>query len=96
MASPAPAALPVAAGAPGAGGSVGAEEALGNAAGRRRQPPVSALSAFSHIPARREGPPELSYFHREAKVREGRPWRGAWQGRAALEGEAFPVGFCAA
>ncbi|PKK34380.1 hypothetical protein A306_00001734 [Columba livia] len=29
---------------------------------------VSALSAFSHIPARREGPPELSYFHRVGKT----------------------------
>ncbi|KAM6102245.1 cilia- and flagella-associated protein 90 isoform 2-T2 [Theristicus caerulescens] len=67
MASPAPPAPPVAPGAPGAGGSEGAEEALGSAAGRRRRPPLSALSAFSRIPAGREGPPELSYFHREAK-----------------------------
>ncbi|XP_009276987.1 PREDICTED: uncharacterized protein C5orf49 homolog [Aptenodytes forsteri] len=39
-----------------------------SAAGRRRRPPLSALSAFSCIPARREGQPELSYFHREAKT----------------------------
>ncbi|KAM6209347.1 cilia- and flagella-associated protein 90 [Sarcoramphus papa] len=68
MASPAPAAPPVGPGTPGAGGSGGAEEAVGSAAGRRRRPPLSALSAFSCIPARREGPPELSYFHREAKT----------------------------
>ncbi|KAM6142137.1 cilia- and flagella-associated protein 90 [Phoenicopterus ruber ruber] len=65
MASPAP---PGAPGAPGAGGSGGTEEALGSVAGRGRRPPLSALSAFSRIPARREGPPELSYFHREAKT----------------------------
>ncbi|KAM6349638.1 cilia- and flagella-associated protein 90 [Podargus strigoides] len=53
---------------PGAGGPQGAEEALCNAAGSRRRLPLSALSAFSHIPARREGPPELSYFHRETKT----------------------------
>uniref|UniRef100_A0A8C0FWC6 Chromosome 5 open reading frame 49 n=1 Tax=Bubo bubo TaxID=30461 RepID=A0A8C0FWC6_BUBBB len=34
----------------------------------RWQPPICALSAFSLIPTRREGPPELSYFHREAKT----------------------------
>uniref|UniRef100_A0A8C8BEE4 Chromosome 5 open reading frame 49 n=1 Tax=Otus sunia TaxID=257818 RepID=A0A8C8BEE4_9STRI len=39
-----------------------------SASSLRRQPPVSALSAFSLIPTRREGPPELSYFHREAKT----------------------------
>ncbi|KAK2529777.1 hypothetical protein Q9233_006687 [Columba guinea] len=65
MASPAPPAPP---GAPGAVGPEGAEEALGVAAAKGRQPPVSALSAFSHIPARREGPPELSYFHRVGKT----------------------------
>ncbi|XP_069709174.1 cilia- and flagella-associated protein 90 [Phaenicophaeus curvirostris] len=37
-------------------------------AGGRRQRPVCALSAFSYVPARREGPPELSYFYREAKT----------------------------
>ncbi|XP_074753938.1 cilia- and flagella-associated protein 90 [Athene noctua] len=62
MASPVPEAPP------GTEGSGGAEEAPGGATGRRRQPPVSALSAFSLIPTRREGPPELSYFHREAKT----------------------------
>ncbi|OPJ76469.1 hypothetical protein AV530_016148 [Patagioenas fasciata monilis] len=64
MASPAPPAPP---GAPGAGGSEGTEDALGVAVAKGRQPPVSALSAFSYIPARREGPPELSYFHRVGK-----------------------------
>ncbi|KAM9227953.1 cilia- and flagella-associated protein 90 [Leptosomus discolor] len=59
MAAPAPEA---------AGGSGGAEEPLGSAAGRRRRTPLCALSAFSRIPARREGPPELSYFHRQAKT----------------------------
>ncbi|XP_074432350.1 cilia- and flagella-associated protein 90 [Larus michahellis] len=68
MASPAPPALPAAPGAPEAGGWGGAEEALGGAAGRRRRPPLSTVSVFSHIPARREGPPELSYFHRVAKT----------------------------
>ncbi|KAM6087384.1 cilia- and flagella-associated protein 90 [Chlamydotis macqueenii] len=66
MASPGPPAGPP---APGAEGPGGAEETLGSAAGRRRrQPPVCALSAFSYIPARREGPAELSYFNREAKA----------------------------
>ncbi|XP_009882101.1 PREDICTED: uncharacterized protein C5orf49 homolog [Charadrius vociferus] len=54
--------------APEAEGSGGLEEVFGSAAGRRRRPPLSALSAFSHISARREEPPELSYFHREAKT----------------------------
>ncbi|XP_054671012.1 uncharacterized protein CFAP90 [Grus americana] len=68
MASPAPPAPSVAPGPPGAGGSGGAEEELGSAAGRRRRPPLSTLSAFSRVPARREGPAELSYFYREAKT----------------------------
>ncbi|XP_027499861.1 uncharacterized protein C5orf49 homolog isoform X3 [Corapipo altera] len=51
---------------PGAGGSRWAEEALGIAAARRR-PALAAFSAFSFIPPRREGPPELSYFNRAAK-----------------------------
>ncbi|XP_068253395.1 cilia- and flagella-associated protein 90 [Nyctibius grandis] len=68
MASPAQPEPPVAPEAAGAGGSGGAEEALGSAAGRRRRRPVCALSGFSHIPAKREGPPELSYFHRKAKT----------------------------
>ncbi|XP_040441413.1 uncharacterized protein C5orf49 homolog [Falco naumanni] len=62
MADPGPAADPV------TGGPGRPEEAPGSAAGGRRQPPLSALSAFSHVPARREGPPELSYFHRPAKT----------------------------
>ncbi|XP_027599046.1 uncharacterized protein C5orf49 homolog isoform X1 [Pipra filicauda] len=52
---------------PGAGGSRWAEEALGIAAARRR-PALAAFSAFSFIPPRREGPPELSYFNRAAKT----------------------------
>ncbi|CAM9258364.1 unnamed protein product [Bubo scandiacus] len=75
MASPAPAtppgtsvAPPGTPAAPGTEGSGGAEEAPGGATGRRWQPPICALSAFSLIPTRREGPPELSYFHREAKT----------------------------
>ncbi|KAM6446138.1 cilia- and flagella-associated protein 90 [Rhynochetos jubatus] len=68
MAFPAPAAPPVGPGDPDDAGSGGAEEALASAGGRRRRPPLCALSAFSLIPARREGPPELSYFHRAAKT----------------------------
>uniref|UniRef100_A0A672TPA2 Cilia and flagella associated protein 90 n=1 Tax=Strigops habroptila TaxID=2489341 RepID=A0A672TPA2_STRHB len=33
-----------------------------------KQPPLAAQSAFSFIPTRREGPPELSYFNRKAKT----------------------------
>lgn len=62
MAAPAPA---------GAGEHGGDEEEGGSGVGRRRQPPVSSLSAFSYIPPRREGPAKLSYFHREAQVRAG-------------------------
>ncbi|XP_029897535.1 uncharacterized protein C5orf49 homolog [Aquila chrysaetos chrysaetos] len=43
----------------------GAAEAAG---GRRRRPPLSALSAFSSVPAGRAAPPELRYFHREAET----------------------------
>ncbi|KAM9285874.1 cilia- and flagella-associated protein 90 [Cariama cristata] len=68
MASAAPAAPPVSPGRTGAGGAGGAEAALGSAEVGRRRPPLSALSAFSLVPARREGPPELSYFHRQAKT----------------------------
>uniref|UniRef100_A0A8B9R3S7 Chromosome 5 open reading frame 49 n=1 Tax=Anas platyrhynchos TaxID=8839 RepID=A0A8B9R3S7_ANAPL len=39
----------------------------GSEVGRRRQPPVSSLSAFSYIPPRRDGPAKLSYFYREAQ-----------------------------
>jgi len=49
----------------------------GSGLGRRRPPPVSSLSAFSYIPPRREGPAELSYFHRVAQV------RGGWTGQEA-------------
>ncbi|KAM6282821.1 cilia- and flagella-associated protein 90 [Porphyrio hochstetteri] len=65
MASPDPPEPPVAPGPPDAGG---VEEAFGIAAGRRQRPPLSALSAFSYIPARREGPPQLSYFYGKAKT----------------------------
>lgn len=49
----------------------GDEEEGGSEVGRRRQPPVSSLSAFSYIPPRRDGPAKLSYFYREAQVRAG-------------------------
>nr|XP_047932344.1 uncharacterized protein C5orf49 homolog isoform X2 [Anser cygnoides] len=62
MAAPAPA---------GAGEHGGDEEEGGSGVGRRCQPPVSSLSAFSYIPPRRESPAKLSYFHREAQ--EGFP-----------------------
>ncbi|XP_009897729.2 uncharacterized protein CFAP90 [Dryobates pubescens] len=68
MASGAPAAAPDPLRVPGSGGSEGTEEALGQAARKRKEPPLAAFSAFSHIPARREGPPELSYFYRKAKT----------------------------
>ncbi|XP_074002972.1 cilia- and flagella-associated protein 90 [Numenius arquata] len=59
---------PAAPGVPGAGGSGAVEEALGAAAGMKRRPPLSAFSVFGHVPAGREGPPELSYFYRVAKT----------------------------
>ncbi|XP_064016805.1 cilia- and flagella-associated protein 90 [Pogoniulus pusillus] len=71
MASVASDAAPGAPRVPGLGESEGTEEALGTAAGRRQWPPLAALSAFSHVPARREGPPELSYFHRRAQAGGG-------------------------
>ncbi|XP_068527129.1 cilia- and flagella-associated protein 90 isoform X2 [Anas acuta] len=46
----------------------GDEEEGGSEVGRRRQPPVSSLSAFSYIPPRRDGPAKLSYFYREAQA----------------------------
>lgn len=49
----------------------GDEEEGGSEVGRRRQPPVSSLSAFSYLPPRRDGPAKLSYFYREAQVRAG-------------------------
>lgn len=52
----------------------GEPEAAGR---RRRRPPLSALSAFSSVPAGRAEPPELRYFQREAEVREGRGPRRA-------------------
>lgn len=51
----------------------------GSGLGRRRPPPISSLSAFSYIPPRREGPAELSYFHRVAQVRGGRAGQGTGQ-----------------
>ncbi|XP_015709887.1 uncharacterized protein C5orf49 homolog [Coturnix japonica] len=48
----------------GAGEQEGDVEEDGSGLGRKRPPPVSSLSAFSYIPPRREGPAELSYFHR--------------------------------
>ncbi|XP_030121573.4 cilia- and flagella-associated protein 90 isoform X2 [Taeniopygia guttata] len=44
-----------------------AQEALGNAPGRRR-PALASFSAFSFVPPKREGPPELSYFGRAHKT----------------------------
>lgn len=35
---------------------------------RQHKLPLSAQSAFSYIPPRRNDPPELSYFHQESKV----------------------------
>ncbi|XP_049679814.1 uncharacterized protein C5orf49 homolog [Accipiter gentilis] len=43
----------------------GEPEAAGR---RRRRPPLSALSAFSSVPAGRAEPPELRYFQREAET----------------------------
>ncbi|KAM4908324.1 cilia- and flagella-associated protein 90 [Sylvia borin] len=40
-----------------------AQEALGDAPGRKRRA-LASFSAFSFIPPKREGPPELSYFGR--------------------------------
>lgn len=90
MASPAPGG---AAAGHGPGGSGGAEETLDFAAGRKRQPPLAAQSAFSFIPTSRQGPPELSYFSRKAKVREGRG-RARESSRAQRgKGQGSPVGF---
>ncbi|XP_039405728.1 uncharacterized protein C5orf49 homolog [Corvus cornix cornix] len=44
-----------------------AQQALDNAPGRRR-PALSSFSAFSFVPPKREGPPELSYFSRPRKT----------------------------
>ncbi|KAM3679750.1 cilia- and flagella-associated protein 90 [Ammospiza caudacuta] len=44
-----------------------AQEALANAPGRRR-PALASFSAFSFVPPKREGPPELSYFNRPHKT----------------------------
>ncbi|XP_039912411.1 cilia- and flagella-associated protein 90 [Hirundo rustica] len=52
---------------PAATGKGSAQEALGNAPGRRR-PALASFSAFSFIPPKREGPPELSYFNRPHKT----------------------------
>ncbi|XP_042724796.1 uncharacterized protein C5orf49 homolog isoform X1 [Lagopus leucura] len=52
----------------GAGEQGGDVEEGGSGLGRRRPPPISSLSAFSYIPPRREGPAELSYFHRVAQA----------------------------
>lgn len=56
--------------------------------GRPRPPPISAQSAFSYVPPRRQDPKEHSYYYRESKVRGGvgsrqGPDRG---GRAGPEG----------
>lgn len=53
--------------------------------GKPRSLPISAVSAFSYIPPRRQDPKELSYFSRESQVsrssrgRVGGPhhWGGA-------------------
>lgn len=63
----------------GAGEQGGNVEEGGSGLGRRRPPPISSLSAFSYIPPRREGPAELSYFHRVAQVRGGRAGQGTGQ-----------------
>ncbi|XP_056340215.1 cilia- and flagella-associated protein 90 [Oenanthe melanoleuca] len=44
-----------------------AQQALDNPPGRRR-PALASFSAFSFVPPRREGPPELSYFSRAPKT----------------------------
>ncbi|XP_030121572.4 cilia- and flagella-associated protein 90 isoform X1 [Taeniopygia guttata] len=49
-----------------------AQEALGNAPGRRR-PALASFSAFSFVPPKREGPPELSYFGRAHKLKYLKP-----------------------
>ncbi|XP_006902231.1 PREDICTED: uncharacterized protein C5orf49 homolog [Elephantulus edwardii] len=36
--------------------------------GPQRQQPISAMSAFSYVPPRRQDPKEHSYFNREAKT----------------------------
>ncbi|XP_066062041.1 cilia- and flagella-associated protein 90 isoform X2 [Chamaea fasciata] len=60
MAAPGP-------GTPGGTGPRLAQEALGNAPGRRRRA-LASFSAFRFIPPKREGPPELSYFGRPHKT----------------------------
>ncbi|XP_058687677.1 cilia- and flagella-associated protein 90 isoform X2 [Poecile atricapillus] len=52
---------------PGATGTLLVQEALGNAPGKRR-PALASFSAFSFVPPKREGPPELSYFSRPYKT----------------------------
>ncbi|KAM6224394.1 cilia- and flagella-associated protein 90 [Rhynchocyon petersi] len=36
--------------------------------GQQRLPPISAMSAFSYVPLRRQDPKEYSYFYQEAKM----------------------------
>ncbi|XP_015506378.1 uncharacterized protein C5orf49 homolog [Parus major] len=52
---------------PGVTGTRLAQEALGNSPGKRR-PALASFSAFSFVPPKREGPPELSYFSRPYKT----------------------------
>ncbi|XP_014727844.1 PREDICTED: uncharacterized protein C5orf49 homolog [Sturnus vulgaris] len=54
-------------GTPGGTGTRLAQDALDKAPGRRR-PALASFSAFSFVPPKREGPPELSYFNRPHKT----------------------------
>lgn len=58
----------------------------------KHQLPLSAQSAFAYVPPGRRDPPELSYFHREAKVRlereRGKQWsEGESEGAALMRYE---------
>lgn len=52
--------------------------------GKPRPLPVSALSAFSYVPPRRQDPKEHSYYYRQGRV--SRRGLGGW--RLLLEGRA--------
>ena len=54
-----------------------------------RAPPISAQSAFSYIPPRRQDPKEHSYYYRENKVRLGEA-AGWGLGRGLGEGRSGP------
>lgn len=55
--------------------------------GKPRPPPISALSAFSYVPPRRQDPKEYSYYYRQGRVSgPGRGGAGGAGWRAGMGG----------